>query len=166
MPPYSSAALAQINELGVECTYRQLDYWCGTGDLGEKFTRSAPGWRREFDSGDVEVIFAFALIRRITERIPLARVNDIVRARRVSVDGEVLVVEPDGTAYRFEHWCSPTPARVVGGEFTGALVIPLRSFAAVVAPVDGSEAPTGPDAAGAEAGRHRPAAVPATPSTQ
>lgn len=147
MTAFTIPFITDLNDLGIDCTYRQLDYWCAQGLLGpERSRRQGPGWRRRgYDSTDLEVIYALCAVRNLSKQVDLSRVAEIVVARPVNPDGEVLVVEPDGNALRFDHWCATTAAPV--------MVIPLRSFARVPELGD-----TRDD------GRHRPHPVPAAPS--
>lgn len=130
--PGWSAAVDRMRELGIDCSYRQLDYWCRLGYLGEHVTGNRPGWRREFTVTDLEVLYAVASIRRLSQRIDVVAATDVVRVRPVAVDGEVLVIDGDGRSQRFTHWCG------IPGELAApVVVVPLRSFAASVSPTDG-----------------------------
>jgi len=131
-----------IEDLGINASYRQIDYWCALGLLGEKARRRGPGWIRQYDVRDFEVIDTLSKVRKLTRSIPLARIADLIRCRPVDPAGEVLVIEADGTAYRFDHWCG------VAGELAiPVCVIPLRSFASVTA-TDGDSSPAIPRPAG------------------
>lgn len=160
--PTWTPAIQRINDLGIDCTYRQLDYWCASGYLGDEYSRRhgsvrGPGWQRQFTVGDLEVLHAINEIRKISSRLDPTRACSTVRARPVNETGEILVLEHDGTARRFDHWCArPDELDHV------AAVVPLRSFAAATPAGDGSDLPTGVPIAGVEDGRHRSAAVPAT----
>lgn len=156
--PTWTPSIGTINDLGIDCTYRQLDYWCHAGYLGEQKRKVGSGVRRSFTSTDLEVLFALSLLARFAEKASVDRrtVADAVRTRPINPGGEVLVIADGNSVFRFEHWCAHA------GELTAAVcVIPLRSFASVT-PTDGDVAPTDPPRSGASgvAAVPQPAATP------
>lgn len=136
--PTFTPLIGRINNLGIDCTYRQLDYWCRLGYLGEHHRNlgSGSGSRRHFTASDLEVLHALAELAKLTSGTSIDRraIAAALRARSVQPDGEVLIIDPEGTAQRFDHWCA------VGGELSrGCFVLPLRSFASVL---DGDVSPS------------------------
>lgn len=158
----------------VDATQRQLDYWARNGLFGDE-----PEWNAGSGSKRpwhlpvvVEVAWACARLADLgIDVAPLRQVADVIRARPVDPNGELLVVLADGPlrssnriyatprVLRLSHWCARP------GELDRvAAVVPLRSFAAVTPAGDSSDLPTGASPAGAEDGRHRTAPVPANHS--
>jgi hypothetical protein len=81
----------------VNCTYRQLDYWCRLGLIGELQYGRGSGSRRSFNDADLEVLYAVAGVYHLNGREELAaRVRDAVRVRRVSPDHDEFIVITDG----------------------------------------------------------------------
>lgn len=152
-------AMQAMAELGIDASYRQIDYWCSQGLLGDEKARRGSGWRREFDLRDLELIDALANVRKLSRDIDITMVADIVRCRPLNPDGEILILEADGTAHRFDHWCA-IPAELVAG----VCVIPLRSFAmAGSSTATGESPPVVPQPAGEPGAAASPTAVPTSP---
>lgn len=157
--PYSPVGgIAEDIAADVNASRRQLDYWARHGLFGdERDWKAGTGSKRPWHMPHVrETAYACARLSELGAPVavmqPAARV---VRARPV-MDSEWLIVTADGAMRLDHHRLDERALRIP------AYVIPLRSFAAAVPTQDGSDLPTDPGAAGAEDGRHRSAAVPAT----
>lgn len=127
MPTWQTRAMARFTDAGIEATYRQIDYWCSQGLLGEHNRGCGPGSRRSYDMADFEVAHAIVNVRKLSTRVPLDLIAAVVRERPVDPDGELLVVYPSGVAHRFRSTVAPMPTS------TPVIVVPLRSFAQVKA---------------------------------
>lgn len=174
--PYSpvSAPAEAICRL-VDATPRQLDYMARRGLFGDDPEWNAgSGSRRPWHLPFVpEVAWACARLTDLGIDISqLQEVAEIVRARRVKPDGEILVVLTDGPLaarnkrvygvarmLRLDHWCATTDAL----ERVAAVVL-LRSFATVNPSAVGDPSPAESSRPG-EDGRHRSAAMPANHSS-
>lgn len=89
------------------CTYRQLDYWCRDGLLGDGLRNIGSGRRRVYTPVVFEMVDALTSLAAVgvvhDERAVAAAA---VAARPVSPDGEVLVLYLDGRVHRFDkHAC-------------------------------------------------------------
>lgn len=106
-------------------THRQQDYWIRRGLLGARLQNLGTGSRREFSTGDLEVLYALAQLAALgcTQQW-MAAAADAVRASRVDPAGERLVVHLDGPAYRH-------PAGSAVSASGPLWLVPLRSFAGV-----------------------------------
>lgn len=155
----STASLERLRSLGIECSYRQLDYWVRCGYLGERHRNLGSGGQRVFDDADLEVLAALAQVTFLggptnTDSNLRQAISDAVRERRVDAAGELLVV--DGTGHVFR--CDPDVLFRVSRVERAAVVVPLRSFASHDLAGEVPPVPAGD-------GRHGSAAVTAALST-
>lgn len=103
------------------CTYRQLDYWCRAGLLGDDLRNLGSGKHRTYLPGHYELTFALTGLASLgASKDHLEAAAAAIAARPVAPDGEVLVVYVDGPAQRFDKHACLAPAT------DPCWVVPLR----------------------------------------